>query len=90
MQGNSFLGAFFRVSPFLQQNNISDETFHATVKKQYQKKFGRFGDDVVTSNMTVMNEGFSRVQEIKYGEFNEPDRSSMRNPPVAPHRATSR
>ncbi len=85
MQGNSFLGAFFRVSPFLRQNNISDETFLATVKKQYQKKFGRFGDDVVTSNMTVMNEGFSRVQEIKYGEFNEPDRSSMRNPPVAPH-----
>ena len=84
MQGNSFLGAFFRVSPFLRQNNISDETFLATVKKQYQKKFGRFGDDVVTSNMTVMNEGFSRVQEIKYGEFNDPDRSSMRNPPVAP------
>ena len=87
MQGNSFLGAFFRVSPFLRQNHISDETFLATVKKQYQKKFGRFGDDVVTSNMTVMNEGFSRVQEIKYGEFNEPDRSSMRNPPVAPHDA---
>jgi pyruvate-ferredoxin/flavodoxin oxidoreductase len=84
MQGNSFLGAFFRVSPFLRQNNISEETFHATVKKQYQKKFGRFGDDVVTSNMTVMTEGFSRVREIKYGEFNEPDRSSMRNPPVAP------
>ena len=84
MQGNSFLGAFFRVSPFLRQNNISDETFHATVKKQYQKKFGRFGDDVVASNMTVMTEGFSLVREIKYGEFNEPDRSSMRNPPVAP------
>ncbi|HTY88405.1 MAG TPA: 2-oxoacid:acceptor oxidoreductase family protein [Candidatus Acidoferrum sp.] len=84
MQGNSFLGAFFRVSPFLRQNNISDETFHETVRKQYQKKFGRFGDDVVTSNMTVMTEGFSRVQEIKYGEFNEPDRSSMRNPPLAP------
>src|SRR5208283_5009770 len=71
-------------SPFLRQNNISDEMFLDTVKKQYQKKFGRFGDDVVTSNMTVMNEGFSRVQEIKYGAFNEPDRSSMRNPPVAP------
>ena len=84
MQGNSFLGAFFRVSPFLRQNNISDETFHATVKKQYQKKFGRFGEDVVASNMTVMTEGFSRVQEIKYGEFNEPDRSSMRNQPMAP------
>ena len=30
MQGNSFLGAFFRVSPFLRQNNISDETVPST------------------------------------------------------------
>lgn len=84
MQGNSFLGAFFRVSPFLKHNNISDESFLAIVRKQYQKKFGRFGDDVVTSNMTVMEQGFSRVQEIKYGTFEDPDRSSMRNPPQKP------
>src|SRR5215475_9607477 len=84
MQGNSFLGAFFRVSPFLKINNISDETFLATVKKQYQKKFGRFGEAVVTSNMQVMEQGFSRVQEINYGELEAPDRSSMRNPPVRP------
>ncbi len=84
MQGNSFLGAFFRVSPFLQQNHITEDQFQATGRKQYQKKFGRFGDDVVTSNMTVMTEGFARVQEIIYGEYNDPDRSSMRNPPVQP------
>ncbi len=84
MQGNSFLGAFFRVSPFLRQNGITEEQFHDTVRKQYQKKFGRFGDDVVTSNMTVMNEGFSRVQEIIYGQYDDPDRSSMRNPPLRP------
>ncbi len=84
MQGNSFLGAFFRVSPFLSHSGISDETFLATVKKQYQKKFGRFGEAVVASNMLVMEEGFSRVQEIKYGELEAPDRSSMRNPPVRP------
>src|SRR5438128_1624930 len=84
MQGNSFLGAFFRVSPFLKHHGISDETFLATVKKQYEKKFGRFGDAVVTSNMLVMEQGFSRVQEIKYGDFADPDRSSMRNPPVRP------
>jgi len=51
------------VSPFLKQHRISEEQFDATVRKQYQKKFGRFGEDVVTSNMTVMKEGFSRVQE---------------------------
>jgi pyruvate-ferredoxin/flavodoxin oxidoreductase len=84
MQGNSFLGAFFRISPFLKYNNITDEDFLKTVKKQYQKKFGRFGDDVVASNMTVMEQGFSRVQEIHYGEFTDPDRSSMRNPPLKP------
>jgi pyruvate-ferredoxin/flavodoxin oxidoreductase len=84
MQGNSFLGAFFRISPFLKYNGITEEEFLTTVKKQYQKKFGRFGDDVVTSNMTVMEQGFSRVQEIKYGAAEDADRSSMRNPPVNP------
>src|ERR1044071_7286349 len=84
MQGNSFLGAFFRVSPFLKHNGISDEAFLATVKKQYEKKFGRFGEAVVASNMEVMEQGFSRVQEILYGQIEDPDRSSMRNAPVRP------
>ncbi len=84
MQGNSFLGAFFRVSPFLKDNGITEALFHETVRKQYVKKFGRFGDAVVTSNMTVMTEGFSRVQEIKIGELGDTDRSSMRNAPLWP------
>lgn len=84
MQGNSFLGAFFRVSPFLKNNGISEEQFHETVRKQYEKKFGRFGDAVVSSNMDVMIGGFTRIQEIKYGELADADRSSMRNPPVLP------
>jgi len=84
MQGNAFLGGFFRVSPFLKNNDISEEQFHATVRKQYEKKFGRFGDAVVASNMEVMTQGFSRTQEIRYGEIEDPDRSSMRNPPVLP------
>ena len=84
MQGNSFLGAFFRVSPFLQTYAITEEKFLESVRKQYVKKFGRFGDAVVTSNMTVMTEGFSRVTEIKLGSLGDPDRSSMRNPAIAP------
>lgn len=84
MQGNSFLGAFFRVSPFLKSFGISEEQFHKVVKKQYEKKFGRFGEAVVASNMTVMTEGFSRVSEIKLGADGDPDRSSMRNPLLAP------
>jgi pyruvate-ferredoxin/flavodoxin oxidoreductase len=84
MQGNSFLGAFFRVSPFLQTYGIEEDKFLESVRKQYVKKFGRFGDAVVTSNMTVMTEGFSRVAEIKIGRADDPDRSSMRNPLLAP------
>src|SRR5688572_135138 len=84
MQGNSFLGAFFRVSPFLKTFGISEEQFQKVVHKQYVKKFGRFGDAVVTSNMTVMTEGFSRVVEIKYGKAGDADRSSMRNPLLKP------
>jgi pyruvate-ferredoxin/flavodoxin oxidoreductase len=87
MQGNSFLGAFFRVSSFLRDHEISEETFYATVREQYQKKFGRFGDAVVESNMTVMEQGYSRVREIHYGEIEAPDRSSMRNPPRSPFEA---
>jgi pyruvate-ferredoxin/flavodoxin oxidoreductase len=84
MQGNSFLGAFFRVSPFLKTFGISEEQFQSVVHKQYVKKFGRFGDAVVQSNMTVMNEGWARVQEIKIGRGDDPDRSSMRNPLLKP------
>lgn len=84
MQGNSFLGAFFRVSSFLKDYGITEEQFHSVVRKQYEKKFGRFGEAVVNSNMTVMAEGFSRVQEIRYGELDDPDRSSMRNEPLRP------
>jgi pyruvate-ferredoxin/flavodoxin oxidoreductase len=84
MQGNSFLGGFFRVSPFLQTFGISEEQFQKVVHKQYVKKFGRFGEAVVVSNMTVMNEGFSRVAEIKFGGNDAPDRSSMRNPMLKP------
>ena len=84
MQGNSFLGAFFRVSSFLEDNDICEEKYDDTVRKQYEKKFGRFGDAVVTSNMEVMHEGYKRVVEIKYGEIEDPDTSSMRKPPVIP------
>jgi pyruvate-ferredoxin/flavodoxin oxidoreductase len=84
MQGNSFLGAFFKVSPFLSDNDITDETFRSTVHKQYQKKFGRFGDAVVDSNMVVMTEGAARVTEIPYGEIEADDKSSLRLPPITP------
>ncbi|MCB9915719.1 MAG: 2-oxoacid:acceptor oxidoreductase family protein [Planctomycetes bacterium] len=84
MQGNAFLGAFFAVSPFLDEFDISRERFNEVVRAQYVKKFGRFGDAVVESNMTVMTEGFARLREVAYGQLEAPDRSSMRAAPMLP------
>jgi pyruvate-ferredoxin/flavodoxin oxidoreductase len=84
MQGNAFLGAFFAVSPLLHEFRITQEQFHDVVHKQYVKKFGRLGDAVVTSNMEVMTQGFSRVQEIPIGDFAAADRSSMRGKALLP------
>ncbi|MGK0220010.1 MAG: hypothetical protein ACI9HE_003517 [Planctomycetota bacterium] len=39
MQGNAFLGAFFAVSPFLQEFDIPEERFKEVVHAQYVKKF---------------------------------------------------
>ena len=80
MQGNCFLGAFFAVSGFLEDYGVTEDDFHDVVRKQYEKKFGRFGEAVVESNMTVMTEGFARVREVPYGELEAPDESSMRLP----------
>ena len=84
MQGNTFLGAFFKVSDFLKVNKISEKEFMNTVLAQYEKKFGKFGKQVIESNMTVMKAGFKNVWEITPGPVNAKDRSDMRGKPVLP------
>ncbi|HEX3892889.1 MAG TPA: 2-oxoacid:acceptor oxidoreductase family protein [Terracidiphilus sp.] len=84
MQGNAFLGAFFAVSTLLQEFGITQEQFREVVHKQYVKKFGKMGDAVVQSNMEVMIQGFERVKEIKIGELNAADRSSLRGVALLP------
>jgi pyruvate-ferredoxin/flavodoxin oxidoreductase len=84
MQGNAFLGAFFAVSPLLQEFGVTQDQFRQVVHKQYVKKFGRLGDAVVQSNMEVMTQGFERVREIKLGELGAPDRSTLRGKPILP------
>jgi len=84
MQGNAFLGAFFAVSPLLAEFRISQEQFREVVHQQYVKKFGRLGDAVVSSNMEVMTQGFERVREIRIGEFEAPDRSTLRGVALLP------
>jgi len=84
MQGNTFLGAFFKVSSFLNDFKIPEEEFLRVVEEQYEKKFGKFGEAVVASNMTVMTEGLKRVMPLPYGAVDAPDTSSMRGAMIAP------
>ncbi len=84
MQGNAFLGAFFKVSSFLGDYKITEENFASTVRAQYVKKFGRFGDAVVDSNMKVMEDGFSTLQEVAYGKLDAADRSSFVSGSICP------
>jgi pyruvate-ferredoxin/flavodoxin oxidoreductase len=84
MQGNAFLGAFFAVSPLLHEFRISQEQFREVVHRQYVKKFGRLGESVVTSNMEVMTQGFERVREIRVGELEAADRSTLRGQALLP------
>jgi pyruvate-ferredoxin/flavodoxin oxidoreductase len=84
MQGNAFLGAFFSVSPMLKEFGITPEQFRDAVHKQYVKKFGKLGDAVVNSNMEVMTKGFELVREIKVGELEAADRSTLRGKALLP------
>jgi pyruvate-ferredoxin/flavodoxin oxidoreductase len=84
MQGNAFLGAFFAVSTLLKEFGISEEQFREVVHKQYVKKFGKFGEAVVQSNMEVMLQGFARVKQIAVGDLAAADRSSMRGQALLP------
>jgi pyruvate-ferredoxin/flavodoxin oxidoreductase len=84
MQGNAFLGAFFAVSPMLQDFRITPEQFRDAVHKQYVKKFGKLGEAVVNSNMEVMTKGFELVGEINVGALEAPDRSTLRGKALLP------
>jgi pyruvate-ferredoxin/flavodoxin oxidoreductase len=84
MQGNAFLGAFFRCSTLLQEFGITQEQYRDVVHKQYVKKFGKFGDAVVESNMEVMMQGFDQVKEIAIGELSAADLSSLRGQALLP------
>ncbi|MGY8696216.1 MAG: 2-oxoacid:acceptor oxidoreductase family protein, partial [Verrucomicrobiia bacterium] len=84
MQGNSFLGAFFKVSPFLDTFKIDEDHFKKVVHDQYDKKFGKFGEQVVESNMQVMSQGGSLIQEVPHGDVDAPDLSAMRGDMLLP------
>ncbi len=64
MQGIAFQGAFFAVSPVMQQANLTEETLFEAIRSQLQHKFGGKGARVVEDNIRVVRRGFDQVKEI--------------------------
>ncbi len=77
MQGNAFLGAFFAVSPLLQEFGITPGAVPRRRLKQYVKKFGKLGEAVVQLQHGSHDPG------LRAGEGNQ-DRRAGRGRPAPP------
>ena len=72
MQGNAFLGAFFRVSPFLQDFGITRGAVpRRRSTSSTRRSSGASATRSSSSNMEVMTQGFARVREISVGELDD-------------------
>jgi pyruvate-ferredoxin/flavodoxin oxidoreductase len=64
MQGAAFMGAFFRVSPLAEQENLDEARIFEGIRAQLQRKFGKLGDRVVEDNLRVIRRGYDEVVEL--------------------------
>jgi pyruvate-ferredoxin/flavodoxin oxidoreductase len=67
MQGAAFLGAFFRTSPILKAEGVTEERLFEGIRKQFEKKFGHKGGGVVEDNLRVIRRGFDEVRDVVVG-----------------------
>lgn len=64
MQGAAFLGAFFRTTPLLAREGVSEPQVFEGIRAQLSKKFGAKGERVVEDNIRVIRRGFDQIREI--------------------------
>lgn len=64
MQGIVLLGGFLKLTPFAEQNNMTDDQVYEGVEKALRKYFGKRGEQVVQDNLTCVKRGYSEMQEI--------------------------
>jgi pyruvate-ferredoxin/flavodoxin oxidoreductase len=80
MQGAAFLGAFFRTSPLITSEGSTEAKVFEGVRKQFQKKFGHRGGNIVEDNLRVIRRGYDQVQAVAPGAIDERE-----EPGVVPH-----
>jgi pyruvate-ferredoxin/flavodoxin oxidoreductase len=64
MQGAAFMGAFFKASRLMEQEDLTEETLFAGILDQLNKKFGKLGQAVVEDNLRVIKRGFEEVYAV--------------------------
>lgn len=64
MQGIVLLGAFFRLTPYVDQTGMTDEALYEGVEAALRKYFGKRGEQVVQDNLTCVKRGYQETQEI--------------------------
>ncbi|HSM05059.1 MAG TPA: 2-oxoacid:acceptor oxidoreductase family protein [Longimicrobiales bacterium] len=67
MQGAAFMGAFFKASPLLAQEGMTEERLFEGIETQIRDKFGKKGEQVVQDNVRVIRRGFDELVEIPIG-----------------------
>jgi pyruvate-ferredoxin/flavodoxin oxidoreductase len=83
MQGAAFMGAFFKVSPLMEREGLTEETLFEGIRKQLQKKFGHLGERVVEDNLRVIRRGFDEVLTVDH-EALEVNQDAVAIPPEMP------
>jgi pyruvate-ferredoxin/flavodoxin oxidoreductase len=80
MQGAAFMGAFFRLSPLMEREQLTQEKLFEGIAAQLQKKFGHRGEHVVEDNLRVIRRGFEEVQTLDVTALAERQDEVGRNP----------
>ncbi len=68
MQGAAFMGAFFKASRLMEQENLTEDELFEGILEQLNKKFGKLGDAVVQDNLRVIRRGFDELFEVPVQE----------------------
>ncbi|HSM09367.1 MAG TPA: 2-oxoacid:acceptor oxidoreductase family protein [Gemmatimonadota bacterium] len=85
MQGTAFLGAFFRVSPLMQRENLDEATLFDGIRTQMRTKFGSKGERVVEDNVRVIRRGFDELKAVPHGDVGS-DEAGVHVMPSLPSR----
>ena len=64
MQGIVLLGIYLRVAPFVVEAGLSDEQLFEAAEGALNRKFGKYGEQVVQENLICVKRGYAEVFEI--------------------------